>query len=352
MTLTVSEHSNPAQALLRRIKLIAPSMGYWRGSYQLKGAQVTLKGHTLEDSKTTRPQLKILEQTESLVTYRKLFNELATQMNNIKNFYGEDFPSIEGVRQVPIPAVGPMLYEIIGKINAAGKPMFDPDRFVPRTGATTQSVAYRLACIADQFCAEWPVMREELIAKLEPSVWRNVEARVPAASRMREKFYVDVAMIELATGSEAAEAVVDHLQNGAANDDATRYVQASMQRQVDSAIEQLVQGPRVALAEALRNLNELINRDGNVTDRSFNAVREAITKLRMFDFAANRDMLDQVSRLERRLGQTVANTLSSDTAGSNGFLELTNAVIKAAEDDIAVSNDIAKFGRARRAVAL
>ncbi len=349
MTLTVVQGSNRTQALLQRIKLVAPSFGWWHGSYQLKGAEVTLAGNKLEAGKTTRPQLKIMEQTPALVEYKKKFQKLNSEMAAIRDFYGEDFPAVNGVRQVPITAVGPMLHEIVGKVDAMGKPVFDADRYVPRTGKQDQSLAYRLGLLADEFAAAWPELREEMIATLATDVWENVQRRVPSASRMREKFYIEVAMVELASGSDGDEAVAEFNSTGAAVDDATRYVQASMQRQVDTAIEQLVSGPRLALAEALKQLNELISRDGNVTDRSFNAVRAAIAKLRMFDFAADHTMMDSVRQLEHRIAQTAANSLNSN---SNAFLELTNTVIASVEDAVKIDEDIARFGRARRAVAL
>lgn len=349
MTLTISQNSDRTQSLLQRVKLVAITLGWWHGSYQLKDAQVTVKGHTLDEKKTTKPQLKIMEQTPALEAYKKKFQVLDTAVKTIREFYGEDFPAVNGVRQVPVNAVAPMLYEIVGKVDAAGRPIYDSDRFVPRTSKSEQSVAYRLKLLADEFALAWPQLREEMIATLDPSVWKNVEGRIPANSRIREKFYVEVAMVELATGTEGEEALAEHLSTGNANDDATRYVQASMQRQVDSAIEQLVSGPRAALADALKSLNELITRDGNVTDRSFNAVRNAIARLRMFDFAANRNIMDSVSQLERRLAQTSANSLSSS---SEGFLQLTGSVLREVEDAAKIDDDIAKFGRARRAIAV
>jgi len=341
---------NPALSLLQRVKLIAVSLGWWHGNYKLKDAKITIAGESLTEGTATQPQVKLLSQTAELREYRTKFGTLNTQRRDIADFYSEDFP-INGVRQVPHAVVPAMLYELVGKVDETGKPVYDFDRFVPRTGDTEQSVAYRLHTLADEFAASWPRLRLGLEAAVSPAVWQNVRKRLPSDNEIRKKFYLDVATVELAVGNDDVEASVETLDSSRLQDYA-QYMRTSMQRQVDAAVEQLVAGPRLALGTALKSLNELIARDGRVTARSFNAVNEAIAKLRMFDFASNSELISQIAGLERRIGATNAAELDASAAASNGFLELTTGIIRAVEDVAAIDADIARFGRQRRSITL
>jgi hypothetical protein len=349
MTLAVQNDLNdPARALLRRVKLLAPTIGYWHGTYHIPNATVSLDGHTLDAKKTTKPQVKLLEQTDELKNFKTRFTAINSALVAAKDAYSEPFP-ITGVRQIPITAVEPFLYEVVGKTGVGGTPVYDPLRHVPRTDSTEQSVAYRLHELADEFAENWYRIRDTLATSLDAGLWSQIKKKVPADSRsIRKKFYFDIAVVELAVGAnddvEAAASTID--------DTFGSYVRASLSRQIDTAIEQMVAGPREALAKALRELNELILRNGNVTSRSFNGVRAAIDKLRMFEFAADRSILDDISRLERRIGNTEAASLDASSASANGFLELTNAVIRTAEDVTSQEAAIAKFGRAGRSVMI
>ena len=348
-TMTQATHADPVQSLLRRIKLLGPTFSHWHGAYQIPGAKVSLEGQTLDEDKTTRPQVKLLEQNDELKTYKQRFNTLISSLNSAKTFYSEPFP-LQGVRQIPATAVEAFLYEVIGKTDDNGNPIFDDARVVPRNNSTLQSVAYRLNDVADEFARHWPRMRSELEQIVDPTLWASIKHKIPStSSTMRSKFSFDVSLVELAVGESGIETeAVDGKQLKSFN----AYVRTSLQRQVGTAIEQLVAGPRDALATALRSLNELILRNGNVTEKSFRPVREAIAKLRLFDFAADRSILDSISQLERRMGSTVAVELDATTANDTGFLSLTNSVIRTAEDGMSREAAAARFGKASRAVML
>ena len=63
--------TDPVQSLLRRIKLLGPTFSHWHGAYQIPGAKVSLEGQTLDEDKTTRPQVKLLEQNDEWALQRR-----------------------------------------------------------------------------------------------------------------------------------------------------------------------------------------------------------------------------------------------------------------------------------------
>lgn len=333
---------NRQQFLQQRVLLLAPSFGCWRGQYVISEDHVDVRvdNTTVREGDVTAPRSNLMKETCPLdqngKPWKKRFSDIEGQQKRLIATYSVQFP-ITGVRIIPKARGREFFARLLGPVDSDGTPIGEPG--VP---LSEQSIAYQLRVAANEFCDSLDDIYNQ-IARNNPQVWENVKGRVPNAHDMRRKFTVDAVPIELA-GGEASQLTAEDLATHHAT------VRDACQRKVEEAIETMVSGPRAELAEALAGLQELINRDGRVTPKSFGPVRAAIAKMRLFDFVADDTLLAQIGQLERRLDITVPNTLDNVTAANNGF----SAALRAVQAEITSSEraqaDIERFGRETRAI--
>lgn len=339
-------------SLLQHVHIIDPDIGVWQGRYILKDAKVMVGNETADADTVTAPQVKLMEQSAWLREQKAAFNLLISEAKAAVAFYSEPFP-IRGLRMVPHASAENMLYELIGK-TVNGVPVYDGARYVPRwTNIRDQSVAYRLGALADYFCDNWGRVIDEIQANLSDAIWRRIYSRLPEPEKVREKFYLRLVRVRLAAAdeSERVQASRGTLSVGDLANYAD-YIDQAARAQIDAAIMQATVGPREAFAKALTELNELIQRDGRITDRSFNAVRAAISKLRSFSFIASPELLAKAAELESRISGIVVSQFDRDTAIASGFAQSLDEITQAAQSDVKIEEDIRRFGRAHRALDL
>jgi len=297
-------------ALEQNVILLAPSIGWWKGQYQLPRhtTDVTVGDRTVAKRDVTTPRAKLIGDTYPLDRqgrpWKKRFQRLDSRLERIKDTFSVKFP-IAGVRVVPKSRGVELMHALFGdtigtllarinryrdngqnfradelqiRVDAARRtwgenaspstPVFDPDR-------KEQSIAYELAEMAHEFCHDYEDILRQISSQSD--VWDQVKSKVPRDPKvMRAKFYLDVVPIELAGGGATHELTRADLS------DHQEIVRETCTRQVEMAVEEMIRGPREQLAEALASLQELIARNGRVTERSFAPVRRAIEKIRMF----------------------------------------------------------------------
>lgn len=366
------------EALDQNVLLVAPSLGYWHGAYQLPRSKtsVTVDGESVDSDSVTTPRAKLITDkypvdAEGMPWHRK-FRAVESRLSRLKEQFSLKFP-IPGVRIIPRQRSREFFDSLFGQtlgglrrrwqqLEAEGRhmdagplgariadivlkrplandltPIYDPAR-------EEQSLAYELSVLADEFVLTLPdILRQ--IAEHNP-VFQQVQHKIPvAAEQMRSKFFVTAVPVELAGGS-------GKMVTAASLQEHESLVREACQRHVDAAIEEMISGPRQQLAEALGGLETLIANEGRITERSFRPVREAIAKIRLFDFAANPDMLQRIAELERRLDTTIPKTLTPTAAASTGFTAAIQSFRNEINDATQSAEDFARFGTYTRDLSL
>lgn len=371
------------EALERSVLLLCPTIGWWKGQYQLPrgNTEVRSEGSVVDKDDVTTPRTKLMTDAYPVdrhgVAWKKRFQKIESRLSALKDRYSVPFP-IQGVRIVPKARGQELMDEMYGltigrlrrriaqavedgdegaadvlqrrldealRINGgtapANTPVFDPTK-----SEDGQSIAYDLHMAALEFCNDWPAIRNQIQNK--NAVFSQVESKVPMnGGVMKTKFALDVVPVELA-GRLGDSHTLD--QDDLAEHNET--VREACRRRVEEAIEEMIRSPRQQLADALQNLKDLIARDGKVTMKSFNPVREAIAKLRMFSFVANDEMMQQINNLEQRLNITVPSSLDSVTAASNGFSAAIEGFMQEVQNAQAQERDMEQFGRDYRGIDL
>jgi hypothetical protein len=180
-----------------------------------------------------------------------------------------------------------------------------------------------------------------------PGVWPLVQHRVPKTFQdMRSKFKSSVYPVELASGTQF-EGVTESLLS-----EYSDVVNQAMEEAVESCIEHVIERPREELSKAIGNLRDLINRDGQVSSKSFKPVYAAIEKLRLFKFACSDEMIEALNDLDDRMSRTNPSSLDSRTAANNGFADVLDEIILNVENSVQAERDIQEFGRELRGITL
>lgn len=368
------------KALDEHVILLCPSIGYWRGQYQLPQDKTETKtaGQQLDQQDITTPRAKLMTDRCPLdqngMAWQKRFQAIDSRLNSIKARYSVPFP-ISGVRIVP-KSRGKELFDMLygltyghlcecldsGRADLLPFPMTNTQMYDAQRNAiaefgsdltdTTpiydpaaeneQSVAYELEKAKREFCANWSNIRQQIADTNK--VFQHVQTKVPMSGKdMAAKFYLDVMPIEIA-GSQSTELTHDALRTHNA------VVREVCQRRVSEAIEEMIAEPRNQLAKALSSLQDLIANEGKVTAKSFNPVRAAIEKIRMFDFVANDQLLMQIKDLETRIDRTQPRDLTPTHAAQSGFTAAIDAFMTEVNDENKRHTDAQQFGRVLRRV--
>ena len=199
-----------------------------------------------------------------------------------------------------------------------------------------------------QLCAslrEWPSLRRRLrdareafaerfpLNETQWREWISDEVRATKGRRKRRGKVV---------GALFERAVADYQS----------VVDTALAAAVDNCIENVIEGPRDELVQAISNLEDLIARNGHVTAKSFKPIYAAMEKLRMFGFACTPEMLERISELENRMGNTVPTSLDSVTAANNGFSALCRSIREEVADAEQAVSDMEDFGKDYRGIQL
>jgi hypothetical protein len=375
--------------LEQRVLFLSPTVGRWEGRYKIPPALIDMRidGTKVDTAKkgtgVTTPYTVMLNDDWPMnartgKSWKKVFADALKFRDNILAKLSIPFQQV-GTRIIPMTKAREFFHQMIGltlghlrhqlrdledhregnspaavelrsRIRRAlrqeptahdSTPLFDESRAV-------QSFAYQWKSLADEFVHHLDSVFAQVRDNIQPrAAWDAVKERIPRTPvAMRAKFYTHILPVELAGGTD------DHRVTMADLEAYDSVMRDAVNRTVELAVETVIARPRQELAEKLAALRELIDRDGKVTAKSFRPIQEAFTKLRLFQFAANPRLLEQIQGLENRMRITEPASLDSNTAASNGFTAALDSVIGECEDAVQQAEDMENFGKEYRAIDL
>jgi|GEM_PF-2947185 len=333
--------TRPVEHLEEYVTLVATYFSRWRGVYQLPKhlVDVTVDGRAIDD--VTVPRIRLLTDTfpsdASGTPWLERFRAVERSLKASIERCSVPFP-IRGVRIVPLS------YE---------KRLFDAVAEAKQT----------LANVVDEFVTALPDVMIQIYEHVGAEILQYVAPKIPQNEEaMRKKFGIGVVPVKLAPLSH---------QNGAAERGETgelntrwqtldldtlnshwTMVRDTVEAAVRDAIESMISGPREELAAALRNLDNLIQKSGRITQRTFAPIERAIEKLRAFSFVGNEALLQQLQQFETRLRDTEPRDLVDNEAVRISFRNVLTALLDEAEDEVKAAADAERFGRFSRTVQI
>ena len=327
---------------LDKVFLVCPSMGWWRGMFPLPkdDVKIQIQGVELDQDRLTRNSLRLLRKdgpfNRAGQPWVSVFSSLEGERQAMFADGYIQF-AVRGVYCVPKNKYHHLMARLYGKLEPDEKGVQRPvyDSSIPSD--EPQSLAYRFNLAADEFAQDFPQIAEAIKAELKNHEWKLVEKYLPSPKSIRSRFYIHVNLLGLSnvTLTEAAE--LSEYSRAV-----TEMTAQAARARVQQAIETMVAEPRQQLADALSHLTE-VARGGHANARSYGRVREAIEKLRTYEFLSNDDIHRRLSELETRLVETPAARLSSDADVRDQFESFAGEVVRELTDATAQEADASAF---------
>lgn len=329
--------------LTDNVVLLAPTLSIWKGQYQLPTSKTktTIDDVVVGEGDVTTPRAKLFSKKYPLdkngVPWQKRFQDVESSLTKLKNSMSVAFP-INGVRILPKASVAGFLERVYGDTVGRVKQRLDNGFYtdarerdakardyeqnyaqLPEDTPTfnplieEQSLAYALRATAMEFCNDLDAVYLQMS---QSTVWEQVKHKVPKkATDMLAKFQIDVLPIEVAASPTTS--TIGEFRNH------MDVVREACRRRAEEAIDAMISEPREQLDKALSELQELIARQGQVSERSFDATRRAMEKIRLFECVADSTILSKMAELDAALktpprrirdNQTIASNFSSAIA--------------------------------------
>jgi hypothetical protein len=313
--------SDQAAQLQSLCEIIHVSVHRPRLSFKMKDATVEVDGVIVDNSDVaTKPSWKLMPS--------KMESDLDTVENEVANLLaryavkfrsrsrnsdlGEDSFQLKGLSLVPVAIVDSMLQELDG-------------------------LASKLKKVVEDWTAEEGRLHDAIRDKVGDTVYALASKHIPTRTQLRQ-----------ATGIDAVSIPIGAAITNVVSVNEREFLKAARERTGDmlaQITENLFAQPREELAEAVRNLKELIERDGRVTSRSIAPVRRAFEKLSLFDFVSDDTLREQIAALGKKLDSVTPTEQTKDVATSNGLLDALKSVHTAAISDASIEAQVQKYQR-------
>lgn len=367
----VIEADNIDTFLTDNVVLLAPTLSLWQGQYQLPTSKTktTVDDVVVEEGDVTTPRAKLFSKKYPLdqhgVPWQKRFQEINSSLTKLKNSMSVAFP-INGVRILPKASVAGFLERVygdtVGRIKQRlengfytdarerdAKAMAYEQQYSQLPDDTPifnplieeQSLAYTLRAAAIEFCEDLDAIYVQMS---QSTVWEQVKHKVPKkASDMLSRFQIDVLPIEVAAAPTTS--TIGEFRNH------MDVVREACRRRAEEAIDAMISEPREQLDKALAELQELIARQGQVSERSFDATRRAMEKIRLFECVADSTMLSKMAELDKAL-KTPPRQIRDNQAIASNFSAAIASVQAEVVSETARATAMDKFNplRASRAI--
>lgn len=287
-----------------KIILITPSLKMWRGQYELKtdDTEVLLDGKTVDNKDITTPRVRLFTKTGPVDPWNRPWlerlNEMSSDMERVKKKYSLPY-NLGVARILPSSRLGHFLEFLFGAYGSPDNPDYG-------------SFAQRLQQIGDEMADQY---NDLLSYWSKRDYWSRIEDRVPDKNQVRNRFKVSVGTLNIGL----TDGVKSHLLEREAS-----IVAKTCRSQVQDLVASLIEEPRRAIVDECAKLNAVLQTNQKFSERSFNAVREAIEKFRMFEFIADEDVLQKLLELETAVNSTDPKQLGSNADASAA---LRNAIV-------------------------
>lgn len=198
-----------------------------------------------------------------------------------------------------------------------------------------QVVKDRQATAVAEFIEQYPDMVDNLRTKLGDK-FGLVAKHLPDAGRLGSRFSLDVVPLKVS--------LVEFLdaRSGAG---VLKEAKKAAYAKVMEVVNNMIEGPRQQLAAAVTNLRDLVVAERRYDERSLDAVRKQLERLKGFAFVADSSILEAMRGLDSQLQTISAQQVKQGGQVAKDLVEALGAVETAAATDALEGRAIKKFRR-------
>lgn len=295
----------PRRGLFRSGVLIDCHLSYWRGKKALKAGDLNMEPEDV-------PEIFQLGSKELIdPNVIKRFTEVESKIKYALHRWTFRFP-IGGARFTPYSAL-------------------------PKIAERLKLCEDEFWAIVDEFLTNFAQYRDAQLAKY-PTLADKLEGEYPSNEHLRSRFRFSQYVYTVQEVKPTSLAEVMAVGQGAlktAEDYQARYKE-DLERFVGESIGEL----RSQVAAMALSVQEKLEKGENFTERNFGAVRNAIQQFRALNFADDRAVSDELTRLEATLGPQV-----NEERGRGDFLAAIQGVAKKAVAATDITEIVGEYKR-------
>lgn len=306
------------------VELVAVNCHRWLGQYTLPTEQTTLSfdGQVVETDDVAASTAKFFTKTspvdEDGQPWKRQFDSIYTCVRNkISNF---TIPfTVDSLRWLPTEKELQFVDEI-------------------------ESCRTELTELVDRFTDQYASAREQVRERMTPSVWAAIAPKLPTVENLEYRYRIDVLPLHIAPPE--TNYTLDSLRQR------HNIINESIQRAVNNSIDSIIREPRKELIETLRNVDSIVKAGGRLTSRSFNAVHNAIQKLRNFNFMADAEVENWMTNLEEHLNEVAPKSIREDAEIRSTFSDMLSNTMSCLNDELKIAAQVQSLGQSFRTLEL
>lgn len=306
------------QVLQRQCLLLSVCRRRWPGRYTLPIGNVTVEGLAIDDTRVTRPQIRLIPDfwDDKL---NKVYNRVARTVERFTLPF-----RFGGARAMPLTT-----RQVDGEEVATAQLFFDE---IAALRAELQELVAAFA--EDLYGGILTGIRDYWQPILGDAYQRVIAQRIPERQQLPDRFSIDIGVFEINEASlsqVALPALRQHLE------------QAKQQTQADveAAISDLVLEPRKKLVAALEQMQTQLTTGQRLTAASFNAARDALELLRNFSNTVDAELLGNAATLATAIEHALAvgGARRSSATFAEALTPLRPALSAAADEVLRAARD-------------
>lgn len=335
MTSSNNAAENPIQGLTNAAWLLYVCIHCPRMTFKVRGGKVSIDGIELNDKQVTPPQWKLMPQ------------ELKQELQGIQNAV---VATLDRYRVQVRSAASRSSVDAFGNVrvdtlredldlekNYLRSMHLIPDSRILACITELKDHNEQLRAIVQRLGEDMDRFRFAVEQQLnDPVAWSHAKKLLPTADDLLKKTGVEWVPIPIGTQNRG----VQEANRGQIGE----LIRERMNAFMEGIVESIVAEPRQEVFRALKDLDDLITRDGRVTERSFVPVKRALEKLRSFD-VADEELERRVSQLEDRMAVITPSQQTRLVAENNGLTTAIRNVMERARDENAIQE---QYGRSLR----
>jgi len=313
-------YSDIAQTLDNSVVFIAVYTHMWTGQSKIRNALVKL-GHTeLEKDMVTNPRWNLLPED-----WRKKFTGVHSQVQRAvdqASVSSDDvsFP-IRGVHVIARRAYKEFATQIKD---------IEKNDFVP---------------LVRQLVKQWPQIVDDFRKDIkDPVVWAALAPKLPQASRLSEKFWIEIIRVPIKFSTDTTLEAVSDIEMVEIAEQGQRFAK--------NIAGMIVGGLEDELRNSIDNLLGRIHEKGVIKQATLDMVKAAFKKLQDFDFVMTDALKEKINQNKELLMNSDYKELNNDIRHDTGQIAATlvKYLQTVREQSIADAAIVRAFGRTRRAI--
>jgi hypothetical protein len=207
-----------------------------------------------------------------------------------------------------------------------------------------QTCQTMLSDLVERFNDQYLSAKQQVQTRVGDALWDFMAPKLPMLGKLAPRFSINILPMHIAPPE--TNLTIEDLRSR--HDVITNAIRGA----VENSLEDIIREPRKELVKTITAVNNIINTGGRLNTRSFNAVKQAIEKLRAFNFMVDGDVESVLRTVEENINEHTPKEIMDDAGIKSAFSSMLTNTVDTLSDEMRINEDIASFGRSMRVLDL